>query len=140
MKAFGFDGRERVWNLSGKKPKKNSKRNCSKLHVRTRTILQELFPTYRILEAVKLPGSQTSTRKSVLYVDFFIQEKKLVVEVNGRQHYEFVPFYHKTKRDFYKSKVRDKDKQEWCDINGLDMVSLKYTGTDDEWRETINSR
>ena len=140
MKALGFDGRQRNWNLDGKKPKKNSTRACSKLHVRARHILNELFPTYRVLEEVKLPGSQTSTRKSVLYADFFILEKMLIVEVNGRQHYEFVPFYHKTKKDFYKGKVRDRDKREWCEINDITIVSLKYTDADDEWREAINSR
>ena len=52
MKALGFDGRQRNWNLDGKKPKKNSTRACSKLHVRARHILNELFPTYRVLEEV----------------------------------------------------------------------------------------
>ena len=140
MKAVGFDGRQRNWNLNGKKPKKNSTRACSNLHVRARHILNELFPTYRVLEEVKLPGAQTSTRQAGLYADFFILEKMLIVEVNGRQHYEFVPFYHKTKKDFYKGKVRDRDKREWCEINDITIVSLKYTDTDDEWREAINSR
>ena len=63
-----------------------------------------------------------------------------MVEVHGRQHYEYVPFFHVNKLGFVKSKLRDSDKREWCEINDIEFVELPYNMTDDEWREKIELR
>lgn len=137
MKAIGFDGRERPWNLSKYVPKNRSHSN---LHGSVRKTLKQLFPKHKLLEEVSLPGSFTSTRKSTLYADFFIPSANLIVEAHGRQHYEFVPFYHKRKEQFYKSRMRDKDKICWCEINEIDIIILKYSDTEYDWEKTILNR
>ena len=138
MIVIGFDGREKKWNLSNRSKAKKGKQ--SKLHKRTRLILRDLFRRDIILEEVSLPGSNTTTRPSVLFADFFIPSRNLMVEVHGRQHYEFVDLYHKTKSGFYKSQARDRDKISWCKLNKIDIVILKYTGDDDEWKTEILNR
>ena len=139
MKVTGFDGREREWSLARKSARHN-KRKCSSLHKRTRAVLRELFPRTIILEEVHLPGSATLTRSSTLFADFYVPSRKLIVEVHGRQHYEFNEFYHKTKRGFQKSKARDRDKIKWCDLNEIDIVVLSHEGEDDEWKKAILNR
>jgi hypothetical protein len=134
----GFDGREKKWRLPKKSKAKRGRQ--SKLHKRTRLILRDLFRRDIILEEVSLPGSNTTTRPSILFADFFIPSRNLIVEVHGRQHYEFVDFYHKTKSGFYKSQARDRDKMRWCRLNKIDIVTLKYTGDDDEWKTEIRDR
>ncbi len=136
MNVVGFDGRERHWNLS----RKSKASHKSAPHKRTRLILRNLFKRDIILEEVSLPGSNTVTRTSTLYADFFIPSRNLMVEVHGRQHYEFVDFYHKTVSGFYKSKARDRDKIRWCELNDINIVILKYTGSDDEWTQQIIDR
>ena len=136
MNVVGFDGRERHWNLS----RKSKASHKSAPHKRTRLILRNLFKRDIILEEVSLPGSNTVTRTSTLYADFFIPSRNLMVEVHGRQHYEFVDFYHKTVSGFYKSKARDRDKIRWCELNDINIVILKYTGSDDEWIQQIIDR
>ena len=136
MNVVGFDGRERHWNLS----RKSKPSHKSAPHKRTRLILRNLFKRDIILEEVSLPGSNTVTRTSTLYADFFIPSRNLMVEVHGRQHYEFVDFYHKTVSGFYKSKARDRDKIRWCELNDINIVILKYTGSDDEWTQQIIDR
>ena len=138
MIVTGFDGREKEWKLSRKSKAKKGRQ--SNLHKRTRLILRDLFRRDIILEEVSLPGSNTITRPSILFADFFIPSRNLMVEVHGRQHYEFVDFYHKTKRGFYKSQARDRDKISWCELNGVDIIILKYTGNDDEWTQQILDR
>ena len=138
MKVLGFDGREKTWNLTKYVPTKNDKRHRSKNHLRARKILRTLFPRDRILEEVSLPGSNTSSRKSLLYADFFMPSHDLVIEVHGRQHYEFVKFYHKTKGEYYRSRKRDRDKIDWCKLNSLTIVVLKYSESDDVWKQRIN--
>ena len=139
MKVVGINGKEYVWNLTGYDVFNDDQRKRSKFHVRARKLLKELFNSYRILEEVKLPGSTELHRKSVLYLDFYIPSIKLAIEVHGQQHYEFCPFFHKSKADFLKGKARDEDKIAWCELNDIRLVTLKYTESDDEWRQRIKS-
>lgn len=140
MKVIGLNGKEYVWNLSGYSVAANDARKRSKYHLRARQILKELFHSYRIIEEVKLPGSTPRHRKGVLYLDFYIPQIKLAIEVHGQQHYEFCSFFHKNKADFALAKAKDEDKIEWCELNGIDLITLKYSDTDDNWRKQIENR
>ena len=137
MKAKGFNGREYTWNLSKYDVYNDDNKRRSKHHLRARRIIRELYSSYRILEEVKLPGSTASHKRSVLYLDFFIPVIKIGLEVHGRQHYDHIPFFHKTKKDFLLSQARDEDKHDWCELNGIKLVVLKYSDNDDEWRSKI---
>ena len=137
MKIKGLNGREYNLNLSKYDVKANDKRKRSKHHVMARKLIRELYHSYRILEEVKLPGSTSANKKSVLYLDFFIPNIRKAFEVHGRQHYEHIPFFHKTKADFILAKARDEDKIEWCELNNIELIELKYSGSDDEWRKSI---
>lgn len=138
-KVTGINGKEYVWNLSNYDVFKNDNRRRSKYHIRARNLLKEIFHSYRILEEVKLPGSTERYRKSVLYLDFYIPNLDLAIEVHGQQHYEYSPFFHKSRADFLKSKARDDDKINWCELNGIQLITLKYSESDDEWRQRIKS-
>ena len=140
MKVVGINGKEYAWNLSGYNVFNDDKRKRSKYHIRARQLLKELYNSYIILEEVKLPGSTELHRKSVLYLDFYIPSIKLGVEVHGQQHYEYCTFFHKSKADFLKSKARDEDKITWCELNDIKLVTLKYTESDDEWRNRLKSQ
>ena len=137
MKVVGLNGREYNLNLQKYDVKANDKRKRSKHHVRARKLIKEVYHSYRILEEVKLPGSTSTHKRSVLYLDFFIPNIRKAVEVHGRQHYEYTPFFHKSKADFILAKARDEDKIEWCELNNIEILTLKYSGSDDEWRKTI---
>ena len=139
MKVLGINGKEYVWNLTGYDVFNDDSRKRSKYHVKARAILKEIFHSYRILEEVKLPGSTLLHKKSVLYLDFYIPSIKLGVEVHGQQHYEFSTFFHKSKADFALAKARDEDKIEWCKLNDIDLITLKYSESEDEWRQRIKS-
>lgn len=138
MKALGLNGREYTWNLSKYDVYENDKRKRSKPHLRARGILKEIYGGgYRILEEVKLPGSTLPHRKSVLYLDFFIPIIRVGIEVHGKQHYEFTPFFHNTKAAFLKAQTRDEDKLNWCELNDIELIILKHSDGDDVWRKQI---
>lgn len=137
MKVLGLNGREYVWNLSKYDVLKNDKRKRSRHHIRARKLLSDLYSSYRILEEVKLPGSTALHRRSVLYLDFYIPNIRKAFEVHGRQHYEFTPFFHKSKAEFLKAKARDEDKIDWCILNNIELTVLKYSDNNDEWRTSI---
>ena len=137
MKAIGFNGREYVWNLTKYDVYHDDTKKRSKYHLAARKILHEIYSSYRILEEVKLPGSTSPNKRSVLYLDFFIPNIKRGFEVHGQQHYEYTPFFHKNKADFLKAKARDEDKADWCELNNIELTVLKYSETDDEWKRAI---
>lgn len=65
---------------------------------------------------------------SNLELDLYNPELKLCVEYSGRQHYQYVPFFHRNgKQDFYNQKYRDKIKKELCHKNGITLIVVPYT-------------
>lgn len=128
MRVKDLSGKEHPWNLNKYTNKKRVK--CSEYHKIARKILHELYPFDQILEEVHLPGTQ-------LYADFFIPKQMLMVEVQGEQHVNFTPFFHKDKQAFGKAKKRDRNKSEWCEINNITIVELLYTEDEKTWREKI---
>ncbi|GEM_PF-652214 len=140
MIVKGFDGKDYKWSAHRHKPTQDDTRPRSKNHLRARAVLRELFPRDVILEEVPLPGSKTQSRHSTLFADFYIPNRNLIVEVHGRQHYEYVPHYHKTKMGFYKAKARDRDKIDWCSINDIEIITLNHSDSDDDWKRRILER
>ena len=138
MKAKGLNGKEYNWNLSKYDVYGDDTKKRSKPHLRARSILQEIYGgRYRILEEVKLPGSTVPHRRSVLYLDFFIPVINVGIEVHGKQHYEFTPFFHRNIKDYLLSMNRDDDKAAWCKLNNIKLIVLKYSDGDDDWRNAI---
>lgn len=137
MKVIGINGKEYTWNLTNYAVFKDNIRARSKYHLRARNLLKEIFHSYRILEEVKLPGSTAKHRKGVLYLDFYIPQINKAFEVHGQQHYEFTPFFHKTKANFILSVTKDQDKETWCELNNIKLLILKYSESDEQWRNQI---
>ena len=54
-------------------------------------------------------------------------ELKLAVEYNGRQHYEFIPFFQKTKDGFRNQQYRDKMKKDICKKLNINLIDVPYT-------------
>ena len=137
MKILGLDGKEHKWTLESAKREDNTR---SKLHLRARDVIKSIFTYDKIYEEVTLPGSRKSTRLSLLYADFYLPLRKLIVEVNGSQHDNYTHFFHKDKLTFFKAKARDIDKKNWCELNSITIVYLNHDETDEQWGEKINAR
>lgn len=132
MNVVDLDGKPSLWNLTGYVAKGRNL-NKSKLHLETRKLLSETYPTIQILEEVPI-----SVRKSeTLYLDFYLPLLKKCIEVHGEQHYKFIGFYHNNMLSFLKSKKRDQDKQEWCETNGIKYIALPYSENTVQWKKRI---
>ncbi len=129
MKIMGLDGKSYLWSLA--KYTKPNDRLVSGPHKTARGLLRLIYPSDKILEEVHIPGAMTS-----LYLDFFLPTRKLVVEVHGAQHYEYISHYHGSKKEFLKSQGRDRDKIEWSSLNNFRFVELPQ-GSEATWKELI---
>lgn len=133
MRVEGLNGRE--YNLNLQKYATNDRPRKSFYHSTAGIIIREVFRGYNVYEEVKLPGS--TKKRSVLFLDFLIPNVKIAVEVHGQQHFKFIPFFHKTKAGFARSKGRDNDKAEWCRLNGFELVMLRFDEDQEYWREKL---
>jgi hypothetical protein len=133
MNAIDLDGHSYHWQLIGHFAKGKTK-NRSSLHLKARELIQSCYPTLQVLEEVPV----TIRLAEVLYLDFYLPLTKTCVEVHGEQHYQFVSFYHQNTLGFIKSQRRDREKTEWCEINGITQIILPYNETLDEWRNRLN--
>lgn len=136
MMVVGLDGNQYSWNPSRSQGNISDK-NRSQLHLDARILLKKLFPFDRILEEVSLPGTKSGSRKTILYSDFYIPNRSLMIEVHGEQHFEFNSFFHKDRMSFYKSRARDRDKATWCELNHITLVELRFNETEQEWRNKL---
>ena len=140
MKVRGLNGRDYNIHTHDYVVKPDSSRDRSSHHLRARELLSELYSSYTILEEVKLPGSTQVGKRGYLYLDFLIPLAKIAIEVHGRQHYEFVFHFHKTKAGFLQSQYRDHQKKEWCKLNDIELIELNYEHDTEQWRQQITGR
>jgi hypothetical protein len=129
-----LDGNSHNWQLTGNMSKGKIS-NKSSLHLSTRSLLIKYYPTLQILEEVPIPLKKNET----LYLDFYLPLNKTCIEVHGEQHYKFIPFYHSNVLTFLKSQKRDRQKQEWCELNNIRYIALPYNENEQEWIERIQN-
>ncbi len=121
MKILTLDDEYIKWSPVGMGTKDH--RAKSSLHQKARELIYEKYGrTCAILEEVSIPVR----RRQTLYLDFYIPLLKKAFEVHGEQHFKFTPHFHGTAAGFMEHKKRDADKENWCDINGIELVALNY--------------
>jgi very-short-patch-repair endonuclease len=59
-----------------------------------------------------------------LSIDFYNANKKIAIEVQGHQHFKYVPFFHNTRGSYLKQIKRDVSKFTFCEINGIKLVEI----------------
>jgi hypothetical protein len=72
-----------------------------------------------------------------LELDGYCEELNLAFEYNGQQHYERVPYWHKTEAAFERGKTRDAEKKKLCRENNVELVVIPYTIPYDKLYEYI---
>jgi len=62
-----------------------------------------------------------------LELDCFSPELGVACEYNGRQHYEFIPHFHRNKEAFLNQQYRDDMKRRICKENGVVLIEVPYS-------------
>ena len=131
MKIQDLDGNIHKWKIEGSVVRSNDQRPRSQLHLTARSLIKEIYPTLQICEEV----SAQIKRNQKVFLDFYINTIKTVVEVHGQQHYKFNSLYHTSAQDFLNQKKRDQDLQDWCVLNNLNYIELPFNEGKDKWRQ-----
>ncbi len=67
-----------------------------------------------------------SKKGALLEFDICIPSKKVLIEYNGIQHYEFTACFHKNKTKFLEQQRRDRKKQKLAKKNNYKLIIFKY--------------
>lgn len=128
MLVKDLNGREYKLKIGGKL----KSRSRSKLHNEAIEIIKEVYPLINICNEVpiKIKPGQT------LYLDIFLPDFNLVIEIQGKQHFQFTPVYHKYPHRFGRSQLNDDLKREWCHVNDINIIYFNYNDKD-EWHDRL---
>ena len=96
----------------------------SVIATRVLSILNDLFPANPYKRVIK--EHYVNYKGVKLFFDFYIKELSVLVEVQGRQHVEFVKHFHSDKSGFEKQKRRDNMKLSYTQTNSLCLVRFYY--------------
>lgn len=61
-----------------------------------------------------------------LEIDAYCEDLKLAIEYQGKQHYEFIPAWHKTQEYFQECQARDELKRQLCTQNGVTLFEIPF--------------
>lgn len=96
----------------------------SKIADKIYNILTDMFPKLVAPRVVREVYVKYKGQK--LYFDFLIKELSVYVEVQGRQHTEFVKHFHGTKEAFVAQKMRDNLKIQYVEEKGKCLVRFHH--------------
>ncbi len=114
-------------DLKGREKKlKNASRYRVSWNEKTRSKFQDaakrfIYPFWKndiLLEECPLVGT-------LLKFDFLNVSKKIILEISGRQHIEFVKHFHGSRTSKFLGQIkRDMKKHEWADLNGYQLIEI----------------
>jgi very-short-patch-repair endonuclease len=100
-------------------------------------IIEEIYPNNKFQKIRPNWLKNTDTNKN-MELDIYCNELKIAIEYNGKQHYEYIEYFHRNENNFNKQCERDKLKNELCIKNGIKLITIPYTlNSYDKIRECI---
>jgi very-short-patch-repair endonuclease len=96
----------------------------SKIADKVYDILVDMFPRLSAPRITKEIYVNYSGQR--LYFDFFIKELGVYIEVQGRQHTEFVKHFHGERDAFLAQKTRDNLKIQYVEEKGQCLIRFNY--------------
>lgn len=121
-------------------PQCSKEREESYLQEKVRSYLSELGYTLKHEYKCTLKPINPKTDRVLLY-DNEVAELKLIIEVDGRQHYEYVEYFHKTRREFRYLRWKDNYKKEYALKNKYFYLEVPYWSIkEDEYKNLISKK
>jgi hypothetical protein len=129
-RAPGANSRAQPSRAKGEKPQRDDKLDArspgymSKSEAECKVILEKLFgKEFNKIRPAFLKNDVTGKN---LELDLYNPELKLCIEVNGKQHYQYTPYFHTSKDSFYNQRYRDEMKKTKCRENGINYIEIPY--------------
>lgn len=89
----------------------------SKFQTQVKKFLKNYWLHNVVFEEFPIVGTRLS-------LDFYNANKKIAIEVQGRQHTNYIKFFHQTRANFLSQLKRDEKKEKFCELNGITLVTI----------------
>lgn len=89
----------------------------SKFQTKVKEFLRDFWKLNVVFEEFPIVGTRMT-------LDFYNANKKIAVEVQGRQHQSFVKHFHGNLLNFKYQLDRDQKKESFCSRNGITLVTI----------------
>lgn len=99
----------------------------SKGELECKRVMQILFQKPFIKARPNFLRNPVTENQYNLELDCYNPELRLAVEYNGKQHYQYVPYFHRNKEHFLNQKYRDELKRRMCRDNNILLIEVPYT-------------
>jgi hypothetical protein len=124
-KNFMKNPKKIIYNLYNEYIEQDNSGNSkdSKGEIECKKIAENIFkrPFYKTR-----PDFLRNVNGQNLELDVYNDELKIAIEYNGRQHYHFIPYFHKTRDGFNNQKQRDFIKRLLCEKNKINLIEVPY--------------
>ncbi len=104
----------------------------SKIARRVQVLLKEAFPFSQIVDEFYI-----NYRGVRLFLDFYVPDYKIGIEVHGQQHDEFIPHFHSSARGWALHKRRDNLKLAWAEEEGVALVVIREKNLPKTFQELL---
>lgn len=123
MKFKTLNGKERILRNAKKYIINWESKSKSNIQWRVKQFLLPYWKHDVVFEELKVVGSRLS-------LDFYNANKKIAVEVQGKQHQTYNPYFHASNRQNWLSQLkRDDLKLQFCLTNSIKLVEIYETDT-----------
>ena len=89
----------------------------SKFQKSVKTFLKPYWKGHVVFEEFPIAGTRMT-------FDFYNANKKIAIEMQGRQHTQYVPFFHGNKMNYLSQLRRDHDKMDFCKLNKIKLIEV----------------
>jgi hypothetical protein len=107
----------------------------SKLEWKSKIILESIFK--RPFVRVRPDFLANPVTGKNLEIDLYNEELKLGFEINGDQHYRFIPYFQKNHEAFRNQQYRDEIKKMKCAQQGITLIEIPYKVGEKNLKEYI---
>ena len=121
-------------------PKTNIKKKSkdSKGETKCRDVLERIYnKPFSKIRPKFLFNNKTGKN---MELDMFNKDLLIACEYNGQQHYNYIPFFHRTEDGFQKQKDRDEQKRSVCKKLGIFLIEVPYTISENKIDEFIRDK
>lgn len=84
----------------------------------------------------ELITEEIARKSNLMVIDFFViyNNKQYFIEYDGKQHFEYIPFFFPTVEHFKRQQNRDKVLNEFCELyrDKVTLIRFKYNQTNEE--------
>lgn len=105
-----------------------------------KNLLNKYHCKYKFQYEIKTKEIARNSNKII--VDFIVKHNDCIyiIEYNGKQHYEFIPFFHNSQEDFQKQIRRDNLLRKICSKHpgNLELIEIPYNYSNSKIIDTLS--